>query len=148
VEGMPEVDTSQVTRAYLDTNVIIRLLTGDDPAKQMAARALFEAASSGTVELIVHEAVVAEAVYVLSSAQLYKVPRGRVAAMLTGLCLLPGVEVTNKPQVLSALALYAPTNLHFEDALIAAAMQDDKVQVIYSYDKHFDRVAGVSRREP
>lgn len=147
-DGAGEDSGSQPSRAYVDTNVVIRLLTGDDPAKQRAARALFGAARDGTVMLTLHEAAVAEAVYVLSSGQLYRVPRGQVAAMLTGLCLLPNVEVRNRAQVLSALALYAVTNLDFEDALIAEAMKLDGVQIVYSYDKHFDRIGGITRQEP
>lgn len=54
--------------AYVDTDVLIRLLTGDDLAKQAAAAALFERVERGELTLAAPDTVIGDAVYVLRSA--------------------------------------------------------------------------------
>ena len=56
--------------AYIDTDVIIRLLTGDDPKKQARAAALFDQVEKGAIRLAVPVLVIAEVVFVLSSPRL------------------------------------------------------------------------------
>ncbi len=76
---------------YLDTDVIIRLLTGDDPAKQAAASALFEHVEKGSLTIAAPDTVIADAVYVLTSPRLYNLSRAHVAALLTALIRLTQV---------------------------------------------------------
>ena len=52
---------------FLDTNVILRYLTGDDPEKAEACYQLFQRVNSGEETLITCEAIIAEVVYVLRS---------------------------------------------------------------------------------
>ena len=133
----------------LDTSVIIRLLTGDDPAKQARARALFERIERGELTVAAPVTVIADAVYVLASRRLYKLPPAEVAALLTPLVRLPGFHVQGRRAVLGALQLYATTpKLDFGDALIAAAAQRSGGSVVYSYDTDFDRLPGIVRQEP
>jgi predicted nucleic acid-binding protein len=70
-----------VSETFVDTDVIIRLLTGDDPAKQASAAALFEQVESGTLDLTAPDTVVADAVFVLSSPRLHRRSRPEVAAL-------------------------------------------------------------------
>lgn len=133
---------------FVDTDVIIRLLTGDDPAKQAAARALFEEVEQRRLTLAAPDTVIADAVYALASPRLYALARAQVAALLTPLVRLSHFEVRNKSSVLQALALYETTSLDFGDLLIVASMQHAHADTLYSYDKGFDRIAGVIRREP
>jgi predicted nucleic acid-binding protein len=74
---------------FVDTDVIIRLLTGDDPTKQAQAAALFEQVEQGHLQLTAPDTVIADAVYVLSSPRLYHLPRAGVAALLTALVRFP-----------------------------------------------------------
>lgn len=133
---------------FVDTDIIIRLLTGDDPKKQAAAKALFEEVEQGRLDLAAPDTVIADAVYVLSSPRLYALKRAQVTALLTPLVRLTHFEVQNKSAVLQALALFETTNLDFGDLLIVASMQHTRADTLYSYDKGFDRIAGVIRREP
>lgn len=133
---------------YVDTDVIIRLLTGDDPGKQAAAKTLFEEVEQGHVSLAAPDTVIADAVYVLTSARLYALSRAQVTALLTPLVRLSHFEVQNKPTVLQALALFETTNLDFGDLLIVASMSHARSDILYSYDRGFDRIPGVTRREP
>ncbi|MFN8491068.1 MAG: PIN domain-containing protein [Caldilineaceae bacterium] len=134
---------------FVDTDVIIRLLTGDDPVKQAQAVALFEQVEQGKLTLAAPDTVIADAVFVLASPRLYQVPRADVAALLTSLVQMPGFHVQNRRAVLAALSLYATTSqLDFGDALIIATMQETGAQLLYSYDTHFDRIAGITRQSP
>lgn len=137
-----------MSEPYVDTDVIIRLLTGDDPRKQAAAKTLFEEVEQGRLDLAAPDTVIADAVYVLSSSRLYALSRAQISALLTPLVRLSHFEVQNKPAVLQALALYETTNLDFGDLLIVASMQHTHADTLYSYDKGFDRIPGVIRREP
>ncbi len=52
---------------FVDTDVIIRLLSGDDVVKQQAARDLFEAVEAGSLTIRTPDTAIADAVFVLSS---------------------------------------------------------------------------------
>ena len=133
---------------FVDTDVIIRLLTNDDPQKGEAAAALFKQVESGKLTLAAPDTVIADAVYVLASPRLYNKPRQEVRELLLPLVRLPGFRVRNRRSVLRALDLYATTNLDFGDVLIAASMEIAGSQTVYSYDHGFDRIPGVKRLEP
>ena len=67
-------------RLLLDSNVLLRFLTGEPKAQAEASRNLFLSAASGEVVLEVCPVVVAEVFYTLES--FYKVDREEVAARL------------------------------------------------------------------
>lgn len=133
---------------FIDTDVIIRLLTRDDLRKQERAAALFDAVESGNLTLVAPDTVIADAVFVLGSPRLYNLPRTEIQALLSTLLRLPGVKVHNKRALLQALELYASTNLDFGDAMIVAALRQADSHALYSYDHHFDSIGMLERREP
>ena len=137
-----------MTAPFIDTDVIIRFLTGDDMSKQAEAAALFEAIKAG--DLVVHApvTVIADAVYVLSSRRLYGVPRDAVGRLLTPIVRLPGLRIRNRRAILRALSLYAATTLDFSDALIVAEMERLHARVVCSYDEHFDQIHTLRRLAP
>jgi len=134
--------------AFVDTDVVIRMLTGDDLAKQAAGVALFEQVEAGTITLNAPATVVADAVFVLSSPRLYAVPRTDIQALLGRLLLIPQFEVESRDALLDALDLYAATNLDFGDAMIVASMGLAGSRELYSYDRDFDSLDSVNRKEP
>jgi len=134
-------------QAFVDTDVIIRLVTGDDPAKQAAAVALFERVEAGDLSLSAPDTVIADAVYVLASPRLYGRPREEIKDILTTLIRLPGFAVAGKPTVLRALDLYEQTGVDFGDAMLVAAMAEAGERHLYAYDADFDRFA-LTRLEP
>jgi predicted nucleic acid-binding protein len=135
--------------AFVDTDVLIRLLTGDDPAKQRATQALFERVERGELVLSAPDTVIADAVFVLASRRLYNLPRAQIDALLTPLVRLPGFRVKNRRTVLRALDLYGRTpGLDFGDAMIAAAAEMTLDPVLYSYDRDFDQFPAITRQEP
>jgi predicted nucleic acid-binding protein len=134
--------------AYVDTDVIIRLVTGDDLTKQASARALFREAEEGRLTLAAPDTVIADAVFVLSSPRTYALPRPQVGAILSTIVQIPHVHVSNKRVVLRALTLFGSTNVDFGDAMLVASMETDRVTDLYSFDRDFDRFPQVNRIEP
>jgi predicted nucleic acid-binding protein len=137
-----------LTDPFIDTDVIIRYLTGDDAVKQRDAATLFERVEAGELILRAPDTVVADAVYVLSSRRLYGIDHGEVQALLTPLVRSPGFRVQNKRALERALQLFGSTNLGFGDAMIIATMELEGARELYSYDTDFDRVSLISRRAP
>jgi predicted nucleic acid-binding protein len=132
---------------FLDTNVFLRFLLDDDPEKSRARRDLFEGIENGA-EATTSEIVLAEIVYVLSSRNLYGRSRADIRALLRSALHYPSLIVANKLQVLDAIDLYGQYNLDFEDCLIAAQMDHEGIELLVSYDRGFDRLKTIVRREP
>ena len=135
---------------FLDTNVILRYLTRDDDAKAKACYELFQRVQRGEEELTTCEAIVAEVVYVLSSPRLsYRLNHAQIRARLLPILTLRGLKLPHKRVCLRALDLYASSAfLDFEDAVAVAHMEQRSITEIVSYDRDFDRLAGLRRAEP
>ena len=133
---------------FLDTNVIVRYITQDDSEQAQRAHDFFEQVEAGAQSITACEGVIVESVQVLSSKRLYNHPRSEVRGYLTALLRLPGFHLPGKRIYLQALDLYASTNLDFVDALAAAHLKRTKLTTIVSFDRDFDRIPGITRREP
>ena len=115
----------------IDTNVIVRYLTGDEP--EQAARAKI-AIDTGNV--FVSTTVLLESEWVLRSV--YGFAAGEVAAALRAFSGLPGVSVENSILLTEALDL-AEKGMDFADALHlgAAALCD----TMLTFDRRFIEAA-------
>jgi predicted nucleic acid-binding protein len=65
---------------FIDTDVIIHFLMGDDLIKQNQTARLFEQREQGKLTAAAPDTVIADVVYVFSSPRLYNLPRHDVAA--------------------------------------------------------------------
>lgn len=133
---------------YVDTDVIIRLFTGDDPKKQKAAAKLFEKVSNGKLVLSAPDTAIADVVYVLSSPSLYHLPRTEIRDLLIALLRYPKFKVENKQIIIRALDYYVDKNIDFGDAILAVLTGKSKEKTIYSYDRDFDKISNIIRKEP
>ena len=84
----------------VDTNVVVRLLTADDPKQAAAARALFEAGP-----IWIAKTVWLETAWVLGS--LYGFEDSAIHEAFTKLLALVNVHTEDKPSIAAALALTA-----------------------------------------
>ena len=128
-------------RAFLDTNVIIRHLTGEPPP--MARRATEFLASA--TELVLADLVVAECVYVLESY--YEVPRVRVAELMRAALAMPTV-LADSDLLLRALEVYELERLDFAEAYLVACAELSGTGAVASFDKAIDRIGSVERVAP
>ena len=128
--------------AFLDTNILIRHLTGDPPGQARRATALLERAD----ELLLPDLIVAEVVYVLES--FYEVERERVAELARAILGFPAVAVVDEPLLLRALEVYEVERLDFAEAYLVASAEASGVGAIASFDRDIDRIATVRRLAP
>ena len=128
--------------AFLDTNVLIRHLTGDPPAQARRARAFLATAD----ELLVPDLIVAEVVYVLES--FYEVERDRIAELIRAVIGFPAVVVVDAPLLLRALEVYEIDRIDFAEAYLVASAEATGVETVASFDRSIDRIATVQRIEP
>jgi predicted nucleic-acid-binding protein len=128
--------------AFLDTNVLIRHLTGDPPAQARRATAFLERAD----ELLVPDLIVAEVVYVLES--FYEVKRQRLAELVRAIVAFPAIVVADEPLLLRALEVYEVERIDFAEAYLIASAEASGVETIASFDRAIDRVTTVRRVEP
>ncbi len=132
---------------WLDTNIVLRFLTNDDPAKARACLELFQRVQHGEEELATSETIVAEVTYVLTSQ--YGLSHAEIAARLRPLLAMSGLKLPYKRVVQRGLERYATMpQLDFEDALAVEHMMRLGVTEILSYDRDFDRVVEIDRQEP
>ena len=102
----------------VDTNIIIRFLTGDDPQQADKARTII-----GHEPVFVPRTVLLEVEWVLRGV--YEFPAHRIIPALRALAGLPGVSVEDAPLVAKALD-WAEGGMEFADALhLAAAAECD-----------------------
>lgn len=136
-----------MSRVFVDTNLFLRYLTNDDPAKADRVDQLLDKAAAGEVTLVTAEMVLAETVWVLESS--YGLGNAQVAPLLRGILATPGLEVLNGGLVARALDHYETLNIDFVDGYIAAVMEKQKIGELYSFDKkHASRLKGIQRLEP
>ncbi len=135
-------------QTFLDTNIIIRFLTGDDPEKQEAAAALFDRIASNELTVSAPDTIIAECVHVLSSKRLYNKSREEIRLALSPLVALDSFKIANRRPLLRALDLYVAYPIDFDDAFLKAMMEVENAHALYSYDTDFDRFPDVTRKEP
>jgi len=128
--------------AFLDTNVLIRHLTGDPPALARRASAFLATAD----ELLLPDLIVAEVVYLLES--FYEVERARVAELARAVIGFPAIGVVDAPLLLRALEVYELERIDFAEAYLVASAEASGVGAIASFDRSIDRVSTVQRIKP
>jgi predicted nucleic acid-binding protein len=128
--------------AFVDTNVLIRHLTGDPPATAARATAYLRAGE----ELLLTDLVVAETVYVLES--FYEAPRAQVAEAVRSLVAFDSMVCVDRALLLRSIEVYETDRVDFAEAYLIACAESTGVLRIASFDRSIDRVATVERVEP
>ncbi|HEY5200608.1 MAG TPA: PIN domain-containing protein [Acidothermaceae bacterium] len=128
--------------AFVDTNILIRHLTGDPPAMAARASAYLQTES----ELLLTDLVVAETVYVLESV--YDVSRTQVAGAMRSLVGFPSVISVDPTLLLRTLEMYEMDGVHFAESYLVACAETTGVNRVASFDRSIDRVGTIERVEP
>lgn len=128
--------------AFIDTNIIVRHLTGDPPA--MAERATRFLANER--DLLLADLIVAETVYVLES--FYEAPRSQVAEAIRSMIAFESILCVDAALLLRAIEIYETDRLDFADAYLVACAESTQVGRVASFDQTIDHVQTVERVEP
>jgi predicted nucleic acid-binding protein len=129
--------------AFVDTNVLIRHLTGDPP--DLAERATRFLADAEEL-LLLSDLIAAEVVYVLES--FYEIGRPEVAQALRAVIAFDAVRVVDPELLLRAVEVYELDHLDFADAYLVACAERSGIGAIASFDRSIDRIRTVARIEP
>ena len=132
-EGARDPEEARIA-PLIDTNVIVRYLTGE-PA-ELAARAARIVERSAA--LSVSTVVLAEAAHVLRS--LYAYPREQIVDALTEFVLRENIRPLglDRPTLVQALAFCRPSGrVSVADALLWAEARSSGANVVYSLDASF-----------
>lgn len=114
--------------AFVDTNVLIRHLTGDPPAQARRATRFLEHAD----ELLLADLILAEVTYVLES--FYELGRTRVADTLRAILAFRSIPVLDLELLQRAVEVYEVHQLDFADAYLVASAERTGIGVIASFD--------------
>jgi predicted nucleic-acid-binding protein len=115
----------------VDTNIVVRLLTGDDAKQSAAAKALF---AGGAIWIA--RTVLLETVWVLRSV--YEFEEDAIGGALTKLLGLKNVHVENKASLAAAMAL-REKGVELADAIHLSSRPEGATFV--SFDQAFVRRA-------
>ncbi|MBI5076304.1 MAG: type II toxin-antitoxin system VapC family toxin [Nitrospirae bacterium] len=107
----------------VDTNIIVRLLTADDPSQSAKARALFK-----NHDIFISDTVMLETEWVLRYA--YGFEPAAIQKAFFDLCGLPNVVLPQPHRMLNALRWFSE-GMDFADALHLAASQDCRTFVTF-----------------
>jgi predicted nucleic-acid-binding protein len=96
--------------------------------------------------LFTTDLVVAEIVWVLESY--YELPKEEIQDKVEKILNTPNLICPRKELILNALTMYSEKNIDYIDAVNALILKERGIEELYSYDKHFDRIEGLTRLEP
>ena len=119
----------------VDTNIIVRYLTGDEPEQASRARSAIDAG-----DVFAATTVLLESEWVLRSV--YGFSAGEVAAALRAFVGLPGVSVENSTRLADALGR-VEQGMDFADELHLGAAA--RCEALLTFDRRFIDLAGDSR---
>ena len=127
---------------FVDTNVLVRHLTGDPP--DLAARATRFLV--GADVLLLSDVIVAEIVYVLSSV--YRASRPEIAGALRAILAYEAIRVVDAELLQRAVEVYEYDRLDYPEAYLVACAERAGVGTIASFDRSIDRISTIKRIEP
>ena len=131
---------------FLDSNILLRVLTQDDGPKAAAAYALLQSVDRGDTRLVTSPAVIFEIAHTLRSY--YGLAKDGVTNLLTPILDMRGLQLEDKDVLRRALELCVQTNISFVDAYNAEYMRREGISCIYSWDEDFDKFEWLNRIEP
>jgi len=124
----------------IDTNVLVRFLTQDDPDQGAIARRFFARLTIDHPGFVAREVLV-ELVWVLERA--YRYSRGEIASALEGLLAAAELEVEASDDVGAALHAYRDQGFGFADLMVAAAGRRAGADGLVTFDRKAARLPGV-----
>ena len=133
-------------RTFVDTNIFLRYLTADDAVQYERCRELFRRAVAGKAALVTSGVVIIEIVWTLLSY--YKVAKADVVEKVSLIVGSDYILIPERDILAEALVLFGRKNIDFIDAYNAVFMRHHDLTSLYSYDRDFDGIEGISREEP
>ena len=131
---------------FLDTNILLRHLLGDEPTQSPKATAYVQAIEQGRCRAHISDIVIFEVVFTLERG--YRRSKAEIEGALLSLIELPGVLLPTKRKFREVFRLYVERNISFADAYHVVMIQKLGLTQIVSFDRDFNRFATLTRVEP
>jgi len=131
---------------FIDTNIFLRYLTGDDVKKATESLRLLKKIESNEEKVTTSSLVIFETIFTLGS--FYKVSREEIRDLLLPILRLRGLRLENKEIFEKALEIYSVNKISFADIYNSCLMESQGIKEIYSYDEDFDKISEIKRIEP
>jgi predicted nucleic-acid-binding protein len=127
----------------LDTNVLVRLVVGDDPQQTRLAKAFVDRHCSPESPGFINCIVLAELVWVLNAS--YDYSRSQIASAVESLVLGADRIVEHADAVEASLNDYKAGRLEFTDALIANVNKARGCEATATFDRKAAKLDGLVR---
>ena len=117
----------------IDTNILVRCLTDDDPAMADRAERLLEQECDPVRQAFINAVVLCETAWVLRRH--YRYSRKQIAGAIAALLSAPSIAVEHGELVEQALDDYRKSSVDFSDALIGIINGDSGCAVTATFDR-------------
>jgi predicted nucleic-acid-binding protein len=124
-----------VKKYIIDTNVLISFVTDRNQEQQQKIAPLFESAAHLKAQLLCHQNVLTEFIYVMD--RVYHVPKNEIARMIADLVEMPGIEIIHEIDFNTVLSCWPNPIPDFGDAVVASTGKIMKRSIIVTFDQKF-----------
>ena len=124
----------------LDTNILVRYLTQDDPHQSPQATEIIERRLSEETPGFVSIVAMVETVWVLERA--YKLPARKIAAVVEGMLQTDVLVIENEQEVFTAMIALKEGHGSFADSLIAGLGTRAGCSCTLTFDRQAARLSG------
>jgi predicted nucleic-acid-binding protein len=117
----------------LDTNILVRYLTQDDPVQSAQANQLIEQTLNEGKSLFINHIVLCELIWVLTRA--YDYPKSDVVEVIEKILFAHQFEIEEKNSVFEAVNDFKTSQADFADCLIGVKNRNAGCEKTWSFDK-------------
>lgn len=134
-----------MSKYFVDTNIFTRFFLHDDSTLSPKAEKIISDCERGKYILVLAPVLLLEITWLLHS--FYKQKKDSVVIILKKMLNFPNFEVLEKELVEKMISLYENSNVDLTDCYLVAQMQGKRIDQIFSFDHHFDKLPGIKRLE-
>ncbi len=124
----------------VDTNVLLRVLTQDDPAQTERAASLMTGAEAAGEPILVNDVVLVETMWTMSRR--YQAPRAQLLDIARSLLDTPSFAFERRGNVERAVSLFERSDADFSDCLIVAKNAAAGCRFTTTFDAECAKLAG------
>ncbi|OIN97411.1 hypothetical protein AUJ66_03410 [Candidatus Desantisbacteria bacterium CG1_02_38_46] len=136
-----------MSKAFLDTNIILRLLIKDDEVKIKSCLELIKNANEREASLYLLPVTILEIVWVLE--KVYKYSRQNIVELVGAILNTPGIKTESEEVFRKALSDYETKGIKFADAVMGHWGMEKGFTTVYTYDeKDFKKIEGLEVKKP
>lgn len=136
-----------MSKSFVDTSIILRLLVKDDDVKIKAVEKLIRNAEGAGSALYILPVAILEIVWVLQ--KVYKFDRSSIRELVIAILNTPQLHVEKEDVFRKALLAFEIKNVKFADAVMGYWGLDKGYETVFTYDeKDFKRIEGLKVKKP